>query len=233
MADGKTASEKRYGKTFDGPSIPFGTLVEYIPITAKDKSRIHQFGQKTLKGIFLGYVLRAVRGWSGDLMIADYEDLQESEASEIYVKGFKNQEVIRKRRLRISVCRRNSKTSWSSKTIINSGENLEREDDVEIEDGDRKGINTEDSWSMSGEFIYRHHEEHRLKPYDPDNETFPIPLKYVDVMRQTQTSIKRCSLNMSSMIHGPERRVSIFLRSGLGLQESRSYVQGFLKDTSG
>ena len=94
MADGKTASEKRYGKTFDGPSIPFGTLVEYIPITAKDKSRIHQFGQKTLKGIFLGYVLRAVRGWSGDLMIADYEDLQESEASEIYVKGFQNQEVF-------------------------------------------------------------------------------------------------------------------------------------------
>ena len=233
MADGKRASEKRYGMTFDGPSIPFGTLIEYILITAKDKSRIHQFGQKTLKGIFLGFVLRAVGGWSGDLMIAGYEDLQESEASEIYVKGFKNQEVIRKRRLRISVRKRNSKTSWSSKTIMNSGENLEREHDVEIEEGDRKGSNTEDSWSMSGEFIYRHHEEHRLKLYDPDNETFPIPLKYVDVMRQTQTSIKRCSLNLSSMIYVPERRVSIFLRSGLGLQDSRSYVQGFLKDTSG
>ena len=53
MADGKTASEKRYGKTFDGPSIPFETLVEYIPITAKRTSQeIHQFGQKTLKGRF-------------------------------------------------------------------------------------------------------------------------------------------------------------------------------------
>ena len=29
----------------------------------------------------------------------------------------------------------------------------------------------------------------RLKLYEQDNETFPIPLKYVDVMRQTQTSI--------------------------------------------
>ena len=42
MADGKTAFEKRCGQKFDGPSIPFGTLVEYIPITAKDKSRVHQ-----------------------------------------------------------------------------------------------------------------------------------------------------------------------------------------------
>ena len=60
MADGKTACEKRSGQKFDGPSIPLGALVEYIPITARDKSRVHQFGKKTLqKKIFLGYVLRA------------------------------------------------------------------------------------------------------------------------------------------------------------------------------
>ena len=39
------------------------------------------------------------------------EDLQKSEASEIYVKDFKNQESVRKRRLRISVRKGNSKTS--------------------------------------------------------------------------------------------------------------------------
>ena len=33
-------------------------------------------------------------GSSGDLMVADHEDLQESEASEIYVKRFKSQEVF-------------------------------------------------------------------------------------------------------------------------------------------
>ena len=71
--------------------------------------------------------------------------------------------------------------------------NLEPEDDVEIEEGDNKGSTTEDSWSMSGEFIHRHHEELRLKFYDPDNETFPIPLKNVNVMRQTQTKKKNVS----------------------------------------
>ena len=58
MADGRTASEKRSGKKFDGPPIPFETLVEYIPTTAKDKSRVQLFGQKTLEGLMLGYVLR-------------------------------------------------------------------------------------------------------------------------------------------------------------------------------
>ena len=54
-------------------------------------------------------------------------------------------------------------------------------------------------------------EEPRLKLYDPDNEIFPIRLKYVDVMRQTQTSVNNVS-EISSMIYGPKRRVSIFLR---------------------
>ena len=41
------------------------------------------------------------------------------------------------------------------------------------------------------------------------------------------------SLNVLSKIYGPKRRVSICLRSALGQQDSRSYGQDFLKDTSG
>ena len=37
----------------------FGSLVDYHPVTAKDQSRIHQFGQKVLPGLFLGYALYA------------------------------------------------------------------------------------------------------------------------------------------------------------------------------
>ena len=39
----------------------FGALVEYIRINAKDMSRGHQFGKRTLMGIFLGHVQRAAR----------------------------------------------------------------------------------------------------------------------------------------------------------------------------
>ena len=45
------------GSHFEGLVIPCGSLVEYHPITAKDQSRIHQFGQKVLPGLFLGYTL--------------------------------------------------------------------------------------------------------------------------------------------------------------------------------
>ena len=51
--------EKRFGKPFKGPIIPFGSLVEYYPISAKDQSRIHQCGKKVLPGLFLGYALYA------------------------------------------------------------------------------------------------------------------------------------------------------------------------------
>ena len=46
-----------------------------------------------------------------------------------------------------------------------------------------------DFWSMSGNFIYRHHVEPRVKLYSPREESFPIPLKYMDVSRTTHTNL--------------------------------------------
>ena len=45
-----------------------------------------------------------------------------------------------------------------------------------------------DFWSMSGHFIYRHHVEPRVKLHSPREESFPIPLKYIDVSRTTHTN---------------------------------------------
>ena len=46
-----------------------------------------------------------------------------------------------------------------------------------------------DIWSMSGNFIYRHHVEPRVKLYSPREESLPIPLKYIDVSRTTRTNL--------------------------------------------
>ena len=46
-----------------------------------------------------------------------------------------------------------------------------------------------DSWSMSGNFKNRHHVEPRVKLYSPRKESFPIPLKYIDVSRTTHTNL--------------------------------------------
>ena len=42
---------------------------------------------------------------------------------------------------------------------------------------------------MSGSFIYRHHVEPRVKLYSPREESFPIPLKYIDVARTIHTNL--------------------------------------------
>ena len=60
LSDGKTPHERWFGKPFNGPVIPFGAMVEYHLISAKDLSRLHQFGPDVLPGKFLGYVLYAV-----------------------------------------------------------------------------------------------------------------------------------------------------------------------------
>ena len=46
-----------------------------------------------------------------------------------------------------------------------------------------------DFWSMSGNFVYRHHVEPRVKLYSPREESSPIPLKYIDVSRTTHTKL--------------------------------------------
>ena len=43
--------------------------------------------------------------------------------------------------------------------------------------------------STSGSFIYRHHVEPRVKPNSPREESFAIPLKYIDVSRTTYTNL--------------------------------------------
>ena len=46
-----------------------------------------------------------------------------------------------------------------------------------------------DFWSISDIFIYRHHVESRVKLYVSREKSFPIPLKYIDVTRPTNTSL--------------------------------------------
>ena len=46
-----------------------------------------------------------------------------------------------------------------------------------------------DFWSMSGNFMYRHHVEPRVKLFSPREESFPIPLKYINASRTTNTNL--------------------------------------------
>ena len=115
LSDGKTPYERRFGQPFKGPIIPFGSLVEYHPITARGQSRIHQFGKKVLPGLFFGYALYAGGIWKGDVLVADFEELETMDASEIYSKRLnaKRGDISqRKRRIYFSNRRWTNQNPW-------------------------------------------------------------------------------------------------------------------------
>ena len=46
-----------------------------------------------------------------------------------------------------------------------------------------------DFWTITGEVIYHHHVVPRVNLYMLQEETFPVPTKYIDVTRTTHTSL--------------------------------------------
>ena len=207
LSDGKTPYERRFGKPFEGPIIPFGSLVEYHPKNAKDQSRIHQFGKKVLPGLFLGYALYAGGIWKGDVLVADLEELETMDASEIYSKRLNAKEVIfpKQGEFIFPIADGRIKTPGGDQELRTS--TLIRPRPIQGEGhvdflGESEGslpqphdslpdageaIN--DFWSMSGSFVYRHHVEPRVKLYSPREESLPTPLKYIDVSRTTHTNL--------------------------------------------
>ena len=94
LSDGKIPYERRFGTTFKESIIPFDSLFEYYPISAKDQSRIHQFGKKIFSGLFHGCALFAGEFWKDNILIADIEELETMDVSEIYSKRLNAKEAI-------------------------------------------------------------------------------------------------------------------------------------------
>ena len=191
-----------------GPTIPFGSLVEYHPITAKDKSRIHQYGKKVLPGLFLGYALYAGEIWKGHILVADIEELEAVDASEVYSKRLNAKEVMFPKengkfifpaadgRINLSGGDQELRTSTLTRDHPIRGEG--QRDFLGESEGSLSpphdslpdaGETMNDFGSMSGNIIYRHHVEPRVKLYSPREESFPIPLKYIDVSRTSHTNL--------------------------------------------
>ena len=205
LSDGKTPCERRFGQPFKGPMNQFGSKVEYYTKTAKDQSRIHQIGKKVLPGLFFGYALYAGGIWKGDVLVADIEELETMDASEIYSKRLNAKEVKppkEKGEFIFPAADGRIKTlggdlGLRTSTLIRHRP-IQGESDIDfLEEGSlppddsfpNTGEAINDFWSMSGSFIYRHHVEPRVKLYSPREESFPIPLKYIDVFRTTHTNL--------------------------------------------
>ena len=146
--------------------------------------------------------------WKGDVLTADLEELETMDASEIYSKRLNAKEVIFpiQGEFIFPIADGRIKTLGGDQDLRTS--TLVRHRPIQGESnidflGESEGspppllhgsypdageaIN--DFWSMSGSFIYRHHVEPRVKLYSPREESFPIPLKYIDVSGTTHTNL--------------------------------------------
>ena len=94
LLGGESPDERRFGEPLKGPMIPFGAVVENYPISSKEQSRRHQFDKKVLPGVFLGYALLAGGMWKGDILVADIEELEKMDASEIHPRRINAKEVL-------------------------------------------------------------------------------------------------------------------------------------------
>ena len=88
LSDGKTPN----GKPFNGPVNPCGAMVGYHHISAKDLSRLRQL-PKVLPGIFQGYALHAGGILKGDILVADTEEMEQMDASELHARRLNAKEV--------------------------------------------------------------------------------------------------------------------------------------------
>ena len=91
-----------------------------------------------------------------------------------------------------------SGTLDSHHSLSVAGGDPEEENDVESDVGIESEGSRKESWSRSGDFICLHNVQPRVRSYESYEMkmTFPVPLKYIDVMRQTKTDIVNVSENM-------------------------------------
>ena len=146
-------------------------------------------------------------------MVADIEELEEMDASELHGKRLNAKEVLTPTRgeqfifpiaggtVELSGGDQGLRTSTFIRDRPDRGEeqgNLRGESDgssstpfqvSSLYDGEARN----GSWSISGNFIYPHHVEHRVKLYVPREASFPIPVKYIDVTRTTDKCIIGCN----------------------------------------
>ena len=141
-------------------------------------------------------------------MVADIEELETMDASEIYSKRLNAKEVIfpkvngkfifpvadgritlsgRDQELRTPTLIRDHPIRGEGQRDFLGESETSPPPPLPRDSLPDAGEAMDDFWSMSGNFKNRHKVETRVKLYSPREESFLIPLKYIDVSRSTRT----------------------------------------------
>ena len=208
LSDGKTPCERRFGQPIIGPLIPFGSLVEYHPITAKDQSRIHQIGMKFFTWIvprMRSLRVRSLEGWRTDCRPWGVGNdgrignlLEKTQWRKRWYFSKKENFFFQSQMDESKHLEENR--NWEHPPWYGIDQFKERVTLIFLEKTEGSlpqphdslpvaGEAINDFWYMSGSFKNRHLAEHRVKLYSPREDSFPIPLRYIDVSRTIHTNL--------------------------------------------
>ena len=163
--------------------------VEYHHISAKDMSRVHQFGPKVLPDIFLGSVLYAGKSGKGTSWSQTLRNWKRWTRQKSTPAGSMQRKCE-------PVADGTVKNPWrrsTSETIHFHQDRPERGDN--LQGGIRRIFLQPDDKTHRGmmvkvEMISKEILVHlRVKLYVPTEESFTVPLKYIDVTRTTRTNL--------------------------------------------
>ena len=115
--------------------------------------------------------------WKGDILVADIEDLEKLDASDIHPRRLNAKEVLttHKDREYLFPVADGSATLSLRREHTEKRENLSEEsqgdkEEFQPEETKDDAETQEDFWSIQGDFIYRHHVEPGVKLYVPKEE---------------------------------------------------------------
>ena len=140
------------------------------------------------------------------MLIADIEELEQMDASELHARRLNAKEVVTPMKgesfifpvadgtVKISGGDEDLRTSTLIRDNPDRGDILRGVSEGSSSSTPRRdsswydGEAKSDFWSISGDFVYHHHVESRVKLHVPTEESFLVPLKYIDVTRTTDTT---------------------------------------------
>ena len=156
-----------------------------------------------LPGKFSGYELIAGGIWKRDILVADLEELENMDASELHPRRVNAKEVFTPQRRfpnsrwyskncqdeiknsgnppcgSINLYGAKTSATETNSTLISEPPGIRkplRGAESNVEQDGAEALN--DFWSIQSDFICRHHIEPRVQLHVPKEETFPKPLKY-------------------------------------------------------
>ena len=202
LSDGKTPYERPFGMPFNGPVIPFGAMVEYQPYFCEGHIASTSIWSKSLARKISRLCMKR-----GDVMVADIEEWEEIDASEIHARRLNAKEVwtpMKGDNFRFPVADGTVKNPWrrsTSETIhlnprsprprrrTRQSSRRIRTDHLQLYIENHRGLMVMPEMISGPLQAICHHVEPRVKLNVPREESFLVPLKYIDVTRTTNTPL--------------------------------------------